>query len=114
MPVIKAGEAASGGSAGGAAGWTPLAARSAIMPLTVSGDIEGGSCSTTVAPAGSAAQPAGGGHSRSNSATTKYRASISGCILLRKACLPQALDIEAFRLLIADAGDQRPPDARQR
>ena len=77
MPVINVGGATSGGSAAGAVGWTPLAARSAIRPLTWSGDIDRGNCNTTVAPAGSAAHPAGIAQSRSSSAKARDRAGIA-------------------------------------
>src|SRR5215467_7978715 len=55
-----------------------MAARSAISPLTVSGDVDGGSCSwsTMVASAGSAASPSVVAHSRSASARTKDRTNI--------------------------------------
>jgi hypothetical protein len=78
MPVIKAGEAASGVSEGGAVGWTPLAARSEIRLFTESGDINGGNCNTTVAGAGSAAHPAAVTQSRSNNAKARDRAAIAG------------------------------------
>src|SRR5438132_11013559 len=69
--VTTAGEPVAGGSAGPAAGCAPLAARSAIRPLTASADIDGGSCSTTVRPAGAAARPAGEEHSNSSSARAR-------------------------------------------
>src|SRR5207253_2079250 len=71
------GEPVAGGAAGPAAGCGPLAARSAIRPLTASADIDGGSCSTTVRPAGSAARPAGEAHSKSSSARARARAGIA-------------------------------------
>ena len=55
-----------------------MAARSAIRPLTASGDIDGSSCKTTVAPAGSAARTANVAHSRSSSARARVRAGIAG------------------------------------
>ena len=76
MPVINVGAAASGGSAGAATGSAPLAARSAIRPLTWSGDIDGGNCNTTVVPACSAAPPAGGAQIRNNRARAMGRVGI--------------------------------------
>jgi len=77
IPVIKAGPEAGGGSASCSAGRAPLAARSAIRPLTVSDDIVGGKCNTTVSPAGSASNPAGITNNRSNSAKARDRAGIA-------------------------------------
>ena len=62
---------------GGDTGWAPLAASSESSPLTASGDIDGGSCSTIVAPPGSAAQM-GGMPSRSSTMMASDRASIGG------------------------------------
>src|SRR5580692_4719220 len=77
MPVINGGGSAEGGSTGVAAGSAPLAARSAIRPLTWSGDIDAGNCNTTVAPAGSAAHPTGVTQSRSSSPKARDRAAIT-------------------------------------
>jgi hypothetical protein len=45
--------------------------------LTWSGDIDAGNCNTTVAPAGSAADPTGVAQSRSSSPKAKVRAGIA-------------------------------------
>src|SRR5215471_5813364 len=70
------------GSVGCVTGRAPLAARSAISPLTASGDVDGGSCnwSTIVAPAGSAAQLSGVAHIRSDSARTKDGTGTGQCL----------------------------------
>ena len=79
MPVINGGGSAEGGSrsTGVAVGLAPLAARSAIRPLTWSGDIDAGNCNMTVAPSGSAAHPTGVTQSRSSSAKARDRAAIA-------------------------------------
>src|ERR1700738_3518862 len=77
MPVINGGGSAEGGSTEVTAGSAPLAARSAIRPLTWSGDIDAGNCNTTVAPAGSAAHPTGVTQSRSSSPKARDRAAIT-------------------------------------
>src|SRR5580700_8988652 len=77
MPVINGGGSAEGGSTEVTAGSAPLAARSAIRPLTWSGDIDAGNCNTTVAPAGSAAHPTGVTQSRSSSPKARDRAAIA-------------------------------------
>jgi hypothetical protein len=77
MPVINVGGSADRGSTGVAVRSAPLAARSAIRPLTWSGDIDGGNCNTTVAPPGSAAHPTGVTQSRSSSAKARDRAAIA-------------------------------------
>src|SRR5215472_5902474 len=73
---------APGDSVGCVTGRAPLAARSAISSLTASGDVDGGSrnWSTIVAPAGSAAQPNGVMHIRSDSARTKDRTGTGRCL----------------------------------
>jgi hypothetical protein len=76
MPVISGGGSAEERSTGVAVGSAPLAARSAIRPLTWSDDIDAGNCNTTVAPAGSAAHPTGVTQSRSSSAKARDRAAI--------------------------------------
>src|SRR4029077_7839676 len=77
MPVINGGGSAEGGSTEVTAGSAPLAARSAIRPLTWSGDIDAGNCNTTVAPAGSAVHPTGVTQSRSSSPKARDRAAIT-------------------------------------
>src|ERR1700738_4110674 len=77
MPVINGGGSAEWGSTGVAAGSAPLAARSAIRPLTWSGDIDAGNCNTTAAPASSAAHPAGVTQRRTSSPKAKDRAAIA-------------------------------------
>ena len=62
-----------------------MAASSAISPRTASGGIDGGSCSTIVAPAGSAGQTGGGAATNNTSAKTKLEARIATYVVAPRA-----------------------------